>query len=264
MELINPIYTDIAKIERLAIDFQAGKPYKHLVLDNFFRQDVADKLYDNFPSVEKLTKHWKGMNENKSEGSNFSDFDPIFTQVRNEIMSPEFAQWMEKVTGIKGVFVTDDSLGTGLHQGSDGSFLDIHVDFNIHHVKNVYRRLNFLVYLNKNWKEEYGGGMEMWNADMTKMEKVVMPLLNRVLIFETSEISYHGYSKITLPPGETRKSFYTYFYTPITDPTILNKYHDTIFKPKPGDSTLKKVGTNTKETLKNFIKGQLKRAGVKF
>ncbi|MDJ1470660.1 2OG-Fe(II) oxygenase [Xanthocytophaga flava] len=264
MELINPIYTDAAKVEKLAAEFQTSKPYKHLVLDNFFRQEVADKLYENFPSVEKLTKHWKGMNENKSEGSNFSDFDPIFTQVRNEIMSPEFAQWMEKVTGIKGVFVTDDSLGTGLHQGSDGSFLDIHVDFNIHHVKNVYRRLNFLVYLNKNWKEEYGGGMEMWNADMTKMEKVVMPILNRVLIFETSEISYHGYSKITLPPGETRKSFYTYFYTPITDPTILNKYHDTIFKPKPGDSTLKKVGTNTKETLKNFIKGQLKRAGVKF
>ncbi|MDJ1481519.1 2OG-Fe(II) oxygenase [Cytophagaceae bacterium YF14B1] len=264
MELINPIYTDAAKVEKLAAEFQTSKPYKHLVLDNFFRQEVADKLYENFPSVEKLTKHWKGMNENKSEGSNFSDFDPIFTQVRNEIMSPEFAQWMEKVTGIKGVFVTDDSLGTGLHQGSDGSFLDIHVDFNIHHVKNVYRRLNFLVYLNKNWKEEYGGGMEMWNADMTKMEKVVMPILNRVLIFETSEISYHGYSKITLPLGETRKSFYTYFYTPITDPTILNKYHDTIFKPKPGDSTLKKVGTNTKETLKNFIKGQLKRAGVKF
>ncbi|MDJ1491497.1 2OG-Fe(II) oxygenase [Cytophagaceae bacterium DM2B3-1] len=264
MELINPIYTDAAKVEQLAAEFQTSKPYKHLVLDNFFRQEVADKLYENFPSVEKLTKHWKGMNENKSEGSNFSDFDPIFTQVRNEIMSPEFAQWMEKVTGIKGVFVTDDSLGTGLHQGSDGSFLDIHVDFNIHHVKNVYRRLNFLVYLNKNWKEEYGGGMEMWNADMTKMEKVVMPILNRVLIFETSEISYHGYSKITLPPGETRKSFYTYFYTPITDPTLLNKYHDTIFKPKPGDSTLKKVGTNTKETLKNFIKGQLKRAGVKF
>lgn len=264
MELINSMYTDPAKVAQLAVEFQTGKPYKHLVLDNFLRQDVADQLYSQFPSVEKLTKHWKGINENKSEGSNFTDFDPVFSQVRSEIMSPQFAQWMAQVTGIEGVFVTDDNLGTGLHQGGDGSFLDIHVDFNIHHVKNVHRRLNMLIYLNKDWQDEYGGGMEMWNADMTRMEKIVMPLLNRCLIFETSNISYHGYSKITLPPGQTRKSFYTYFYTPITDKTILNNYHDTIFKPKPGDSTLKKVSTNTKETLKNFIKGQLKRAGVKF
>ncbi len=264
MELINPIYTDPAKVAELAAEFQTSLPYKHLILDNFLKPEVADTLYTQFPSVEKLTKHWKGMNENKSEGSNFSDFDPVFAQVRAEIMSPEFAKWMATVTGIEGVFVTDDSLGTGLHQGGDGSFLDVHVDFNIHNTKDVYRRLNMLIYLNKNWKDEYGGGMEMWNADMTKMEKMVMPLLNRCLIFETSEISYHGYSKITLPPGETRKSFYTYFYTPITNREILSQYHDTIFKPKPGDSTLKKVSTNTKETLKNFIKGQLKRAGVKF
>jgi len=264
MQLINPSYTDPAKITQLAADFQAGKPYKHLVLDNFLRDDIANRLYEQFPSVDKLTKHWKGMNENKSEGSNFSDFDPVFSQLRSEIMSPAFGQWMAQVTGIKDVFVTDDNLGTGLHQGSDGSFLDIHVDFNIHATRNVHRRLNMLIYLNKNWKDEYGGGMEMWNADMTKMEKIVMPHLNRCLIFETSDISYHGYSKITLPPGVTRKSFYTYFYTEVTDKALLNKYHDTIFKPKPGDSTLKKVGTNTKETLKNFIKGQLKKAGVKF
>ncbi|MBC7919778.1 MAG: 2OG-Fe(II) oxygenase, partial [Ferruginibacter sp.] len=84
-------------------------------------------------------------------------------------MSPAFAAWVAKVTGIPGVFVTEDNLGTGLHQGSDGSFLDIHVDFNIHHVKNVHRRLNMLLYLNQDWKPEYGGGMEMWNADMTQM-----------------------------------------------------------------------------------------------
>jgi Rps23 Pro-64 3,4-dihydroxylase Tpa1-like proline 4-hydroxylase len=94
--------------------------------------------------------------------------------------------------------LTDDNLGTGLHQGTDGSFLDIHVDFNIHHIKNVHRRLNMLIYLNKNWKPEYGGAMEMWNADMSKMVKAVPCEFNRCLVFETSEISYHGYSKITL------------------------------------------------------------------
>ncbi len=264
MEIINPVYTDPARIKELAASFQTAGPYKHLILDNFFQPEIADSLYSQFPSEEKLTKHWKGINENKSEGSNFSDFHPIFSEVRKEIMSPEFAKWMEQVTGIQGVFVTDDNLGTGLHQGSNGSFLDIHVDFNIHHVKNVHRRLNMLVYLNRDWKEEYGGGMEMWNADMTKMEKIVMPHLNRVLIFETSNISYHGYSKITLPPEVTRKSFYVYFYTELEDKSLLNSYHDTIFKAKPSDTVLKKVQTTAKETAKNFIKSKLKKMGIKF
>ncbi len=265
MNCVNPAYLEPAKVQELTLQFQNGEPYKHIILDNFLQADVANALYDHFPSVEKLSKHYKGLNENKSEGSNFSDFHPAFTQVRNCLMSKEFSKWIEQVTGIKDVFITDDNLGTGLHQGGDGSFLDIHVDFNIHHVKNVHRRLNLLIYLNKNWKPEYGGAMEMWNADMTKLEKKVPCDFNRCLIFQTNEISYHGYSKISLPPGQTRKSFFAYFYTQPTAETLKNlKYHDTVFKAKPDDSAMKKVGTNVKETAKNFVKSQLKKMGVKF
>jgi Rps23 Pro-64 3,4-dihydroxylase Tpa1-like proline 4-hydroxylase len=265
MNCINNTYLQPAKIEELANQFKNGQPYKHIVADNFLKPEIADQLFDHFPSIDRLKKHYKGLNENKSEGSNFSDFHPAFTQVRDCFMSKEFCRWVEQVTGINDVFITDDNLGTGLHQGGDGSFLDIHVDFNIHHLKNVHRRLNMLIYLNKGWQAEYGGAMEMWNADMSKLEKKVLPEFNRCLIFETSEISYHGYSKISLPAGVTRKSFYTYFYTELSPETAKQlKYHDTVFKPKPEDSQFKKVGTNVKETTKNFIKAQLKKMGVKF
>ncbi len=265
MNCINPKYLESGEVQKLSSDFQNGIPYKHITLENFLREDIATRMYENFPSVDRLSKHYKGLNENKSEGSNFSDFDPVFTQVRQELMSPEFAKWMEQVTGIKNVFITEDNLGTGLHQGGEGSFLDIHVDFNIHHLKNVYRRLNMLIYLNKDWKPEYGGAMEMWNANMTKLEKKIPCEFNRCLIFETSDISYHGYSKINIPPGVTRKSFYSYFYTTEAPATVSNvKYHDTVFKAKPEDSAFKKVGTSVKETAKNFVKAQLKKMGVKF
>lgn len=262
--IFNQQYFDSGEISKLNRDFENGTPYKHIILDNFLKDDIANLVFDHFPTIEKLNKHYKGLNENKSEGSNFTDFHPVFTQLRNALMSQEFADWAAKVTGIPGVFVTDDNLGTGLHQGTDGSFLDIHVDFNIHHLKNVHRRLNLLIYLNRDWKPEYGGAMEMWNADMSQLIKNVSPDFNRCLIFETSDISYHGYSKITLPPGVTRKSFYTYFYTDIKDKSMLKNYHDTVFKAKPEDTTFKKVGTTVKEGLKNTIKAQLKKMGIKF
>jgi Rps23 Pro-64 3,4-dihydroxylase Tpa1-like proline 4-hydroxylase len=259
--LVNAHYTSPEGIKALQHEYSTALPYRHIVMDNFLETDFAQTLHDNFPSIEKLNKHYKGLNEQKSEGSNFQDFHPIFTQVRELVMSKAFNDWLAEVTGVAGIFVTDDKLGTGLHQGGDGSFLDIHIDFNIHSELDVHRRLNMLIYLNEDWKDEYGGFLEMWDAKMTKCEKKVAPKLNRCVVFETNEISYHGYSKVTLPAGLTRKSFYTYFYTPTREGA--SGYHDTFFKAKPTDSAAKKITTSVKETAKNFIKAQLKKIGIK-
>ncbi len=260
MKAINPRYAEDAVILQLQKEFNEAHPYRHMVLDNFLEKDLADSIFDNFPSIEKLNKHYHGLNEQKSEGSNFSDFHQDFTVLREALMNQEFYQWLSKVTGIENVFITDDNLGTGLHQGSNGSFLDIHIDFNIHTKLNVHRRLNLLIYMNKGWDNAWGGQLEMWNADMTKLEKAVDPTFNRCVVFETSDISYHGYSKITVPEGVTRKSFYSYLYT--NERAGATKFHDTVFKAKPQDSAAKKIKTTVKENLKNFTKRQLKKVGI--
>lgn len=263
MKFLNSIYNDEAKIKELHESFKSGKPYPHIIMDNFLDLDLANSLESNFPSPEKLDIHYKGLNEKKSEGADFSRFHPDFSTLKAYLMSPEFYEWTSKVTGIKDVFITDDNMGMGVHSGGDGSHLDIHVDFNIHPTANVHRRLNLLIYLNKDWKPEYNGSFELWNQDVTVCEKYVEPLFNRCVIFETSEISYHGYTKkLNLPEGVRRKSVYAYFYTHEREGAAA--YHDTIFKAIPTDSTSKKVGTVVKENIKNFVKSNLKKMGVKF
>jgi Rps23 Pro-64 3,4-dihydroxylase Tpa1-like proline 4-hydroxylase len=261
MKCINGDIFDAARLKKLNDEFNAAAPYRHVVIEGILKLDVADRIFANFPPKNQLNKHYSGLNENKSEGSNFEDFHKEFAFLKEDLSSPEFCKIVEQISGIKDVFVTDDNLGTGVHQGSNGSFLDVHIDFNIHPRKNVHRRLNLLIYLNKHWKPEYGGELEMWDANMTKCEKKVLPMFNRCVIFETSEISYHGYSKINIPEGESRKSFYSYYYTKERE-GASHKYHDTVFKAKPEDSTMKKVGTSVKENLKNFTKRQLKKVGI--
>ena len=262
MKLIREDVFDTGSVAQMRQNFDQAHPYRHLVIDNFLTPETADLLYQNFPGVEQLKVHWKGINEKKSEGSDFSGFHEVFSRLREQIISPEFCQWVSGVTGIEEVFVTPDEMGSGLHQGSNGSFLDIHIDFNIHHRLNVHRRLNLLIYLEKNWKEEFGGHLEMWNADMTVCEKKVLPAFNRCVIFETNEISYHGYSKISIPEGITRKSFFAYYYTNLRDGAV--KYHDTIFKARPEEGAVKKIQTSIKENIKNTAKSTLKKLGVKF
>ncbi len=243
-------------------DFDRQEPYRHIIIDNFLSDDLVQQLYEHFPSANALKTQWRGLNEKKSESSDFDIFHESFAQLKKSLFNEDFYRWVSEITGIKDVFITDDYMGAGLHQGVNGSFLDVHIDFNIHHIKNVHRRLNMLIYLEKNWQESCGGHLEMWNADMTRCEKMVLPAFNRCVIFETNEISYHGYAKISIPENITRKSFFAYFYTDEREDAV--PYHDTVFKNRPQESTGKKIKTKIKETVKNNTKSTLKKLGVKF
>jgi hypothetical protein len=54
-----------------------------------------------------------------------------------------------------------------------------------------------------------------------------------------------------MPDDINRKSYYQYYFTPIAENT---HFHDTIFKPRPEDSMIKKIAVPVKEYLKNSAK----------
>ena len=151
MEIIPASFFDPANLQALQAQFNAGKPYRHISIDNFLDSSFADHLYSNFPGLDKMTRTYTGLNENKSEGSGFDKFDPSFTQLRAALNTPEFYKAVSQITSIEDLFSVEDALGMGVHQGGDGSYLDIHIDFNIHYNENIHRRINLLIFLNKNF-----------------------------------------------------------------------------------------------------------------
>ena len=257
---INPIYLSQEKIEQLKQDFNTAKPCKYIVLPNFLTEELANTLYENFPKIDTLNVKRKSINENKSEDYHFDRFHPAFSDLKKVVGSPEMYQFMETITGIEGLRTTDDSLGSGVHQGQNGSYVDVHIDVNYNPAKHLWRRINLLVYLNKNWKPEYGGDLELWDKKMTQCEAKVPCDFNRAVIFLTDENSPHGYSKITIPEGETRKSFYTYYFTEVGEGF---NYSDSRFVSRPDDSAMKKLATSIKEPLKITAKKILNAIGVK-
>ena len=259
--IINPHYLQADVVEQLRHDYENAHPCKHLVLDNFLTNAVADTLYQNFPKMEQLNVRRQSMNEQKAEDYHFERFHPAFLQVRNVVQSQAFFDWMGAVTGIEGLMsVEGDSLGSGVHQGGNGSYVDIHIDINMNTKYNIWRRLNLLIYLNKHWKPEYGGDLELWDKEMTRCEKKVPCLFNKAVVFYTDDNSPHGYAKINVPEGETRKSFYTYFYTPVAAGVT---FRDSKFLSRPDDSLAKKTLTNAKETVKLGVKSLFHKIGVK-
>lgn len=262
LSLINSRIFEPETFAKLKQSYLTAQPYKHLVIDDFLNAEFANLLCDRFPALSQMKTHYKGLNENKAEDANFDAYDESFRQLKAEYRSPQFIKFLEDLTDIKGLSMPDDALGCGIHQGENGSYLDIHVDFNIHPSKDLHRRLNVLLFLNRDWKEEYGGKLEMWDSQMTRCVVSHLPLLNRLVIFETHEYSYHGYSTISVPAGVTRKSVYAYFYTKASETAKSLTYHDTIFRTRPNESLSKKVKTAVKEFIKNFAKRQMKHLGI--
>ena len=62
-----------------------------------------------------------------------------------------------------------------------------------------------------------------------------VPALNRCLIFETSDISYHGVAQVTAPPDMVRHSFAAYYYTKEPPPKWDGASHSTIFRARPDE-----------------------------
>ena len=147
-----------------------------------------------------------------------------------------FLQFLEQLTGIDGLIPDPYFGGGGLHQIERGGYLKVHADFNWHPKLRLDRRLNLLLYLNKDWKEAYGGHLELWSRNMTRCVQRILPIFNRCVIFSTTDTSYHGHpDPLRCPPSITRKSLALYYYTNGRPEQEQSAPHDTLFQERPGE-----------------------------
>jgi len=212
-----------------------NSPYPHIAIDNFLNAEIIEKVLADFPAVhDQGWIHYLHFNERK-HGLNKKDLLPDSAKsLISELNSPDFIAFLEKITGIPNLKADDSMEGGGLHQSVRGGFLNIHADFTVHpHKKHWQRRVNILIYLNKDWKEDYGGHLELWSRDMKRCEEKVLPIFNRCVIFNTDADSFHGHPEpLNCPADMTRKSVALYYFTEEKEIAIK---HATNYKPRPGE-----------------------------
>ena len=249
MEFIQSKHFSNKNIEEYRQEFEASKPYHHVMIDDFLSEELAQKLSKSFPADELFNHPKQDEHENKLEGDRFDLYPDIFSALKAEIAKPEFSQFIEKITGIQGAFVTDDSYGVGIQKGKKGSFEDVHIDFNIHPEKDVQHRLNFQLFLSPSWKAEWNGALEMWNDCVSKCKKAVSCRFNRAIIFEVKDTAYYGYTKpLECPDTADRKVFSAHFYTNKEKSDIT--FHDTIFPISKDTHSKSSIFTAIKKALK--------------
>lgn len=219
--------------------YSSANPFPHIIIDNFLESDSANRITEEFPKID--SGEWINylhINENKYGKNKVENLSTNIKSLLKDLNSERLIKFLSTLSGINNLLPDYSYEGGGLHQSKRGGFLNIHTDFTVHpHNMNWRRKLNLLIYFNKEWKDSYGGHLELWDKKMKKCVQKILPIFNRAVIFTTDEFSWHGHPHpMTCPEDETRKSIALYYFAEEKKPLI----RATCYKPLPEDNPSKK------------------------
>lgn len=243
------------RARELAPAYQAAEPFAHCVIENFLPTEITERLLREFPPIiDRQMKRSQELFKGLCLPDALPDSAAFARSLFYTFNSLPFISFLEELTGIKGLIPDPYFLGGGFHETLRGGRLGIHADFNIHQKMKLRRRINVLVYLNHDWKSEYGGDLELWTRDMKTKALSIAPLFNRCVIFNTDDDSWHGHpDPITCPEDRSRKSIALYYYTASDAIFTERKLNTTNFQSRSGHGDRKDWAMHTKYFVRDCI-----------
>jgi hypothetical protein len=229
-----------ARLSSLAAQYRKNAPVPHIYLTDFLVPDAAAEVEQEFPRPDSNAwTHYLHQNENKHGMTKRELFPAAIGEAADALNSPEFLAWLSDLTGIPALLADPTLEGGGLHQSGPGGYLNVHTDFSHqHYFKNWRRRINLILYLNDGWQDSWGGAIELWDAAMKYRVASYPPRFNSALIFNTDDISYHGFPEpLTCPDGQSRKSLAFYYYT--LEDGVQTPVRSTNYRARPNDGMVK-------------------------
>jgi len=213
--------------------YGAGDPYPYICLDNFLNPQILYSVLKDLSVMPEPEASHNRAQERLKSSFNPEELPETTRNLFRFFNSRPFLSFLSGLTGIKGLIPDPMFLGGGIHEVKNGGHLDIHADFNLHKPMRVQRRINVLIYLNEDWRPEYGGQFEIWDNNMETCLKSFVPLFNRCVVFNTTSTSLHGNpNPVNHPHHVSRRSIALYYYTATWDGT--QREHTTQFKARPG------------------------------
>jgi len=204
---------DTDRLERLAGQFRAARPFPHVAIPDFLSLQ-AGELAASFPGSE-----WAGWTRFRDpyqhEKMFCNDITAIPARLATliyQLSAPAFLKALEALTGISALIPDPYLEGGGLHMSGPGGVLAPHTDFHLYRRLALHRRINLLLYLNPTWSESDGGCLELYETGRSTPEVTIVPTWGTCVIFETDDRSVHGFSR-PIRPGGWRRSIALYYYT---------------------------------------------------
>ena len=258
LEILSPAVRDGA--ERLRAEFLSAQPFRHVVIEDFLTESACRRAIEDFPAFEaKHAVNEYGEAGGKAVRERLVELGPTYAKLDALFRSSDFLRWVGRVSDIDELLFDPDYVGGGTHENIDHQELDAHVDFNFHPRTRLHRRLNLILFLNREWGEDWGGQLQLhrnpWLPPEEDYIRSVTPLANRCVLFETTETSWHGFPPIRIPDekkGVTRRSVAVYYYTRTRPSEQTGPEHSTYYVPRPLPDQIRPGRTLTEEDYRQI------------
>ncbi len=250
--LFDPIALKTKGLE-LQDQYVSARPFPHIVIDDFVPASILDLCLDQFPRARDPESRSFDREQERYKTSYNPDYlTPDTRSFFYSLNSRPFVQFLENLSGVTGLIPDPFFLGGGFHETRNGGHLSVHADFNLHKPMRLERRLNVLIYLNRNWRLEYGGGLELWDEKMESCVKAITPEFGRCVVFSTNDTSFHGHpAPVNHPEDARRRSIALYYYTATWDQTTRSK--TTQFRARPGTKDAPDWTVRRDELITEFL-----------
>lgn len=210
--------------EKYKQEYIMADPFPHIAIDGIFPDSILQEVLRENPESEVLNgclhnAHktcFQNLQQNKKSYIEHEDLMGVYTRILFGVMkSSPFLSFLEDLSGIEGIIPDPHYRGSGIHFTARGGSLDVHADFNKHDPKYALdRRVNSFIYLNPEWTEDHGGHLELWSKDLKSCAKRILPTLGRLVVFSSTDFSYHGHPQpLVAPQNRARRSMALYYYT---------------------------------------------------
>ena len=213
--------------DSLKEQFSKAVPFEHIIIPNFLNDEYAEQIFNSFPIDIDSGKWYKYYNplEIKYANDDIKNMPRCIKKLFYLLSTKEITEQFASISSINDLEHDSYLHGAGVHVHPRNGKLNIHLDYEKHPYINKERRLNMILYMSKDWKEEWNGDTQLWD---NKMEKCIVNShvkFNTAIIFRTNEISWHGLPEsIKCPEDVFRKSIAYYYVSPIVTGSTENKF----------------------------------------
>lgn len=213
--LLNERLLDPAGVAALRQQFEQAQPFPHLVIEGLFDPKLLELIHDEFDLLD--AGQWRLVRDQHHNTNRVRDgarWGPAAALYFDLVNSGAFITALSAITGIDALLGDPYLAGGGLHETKAGGRFEMHTDFNKHVRTRLDNEMVMITYLNKDWEPAYEGALELWDIDTRQCVHSILPTFGRTVILKHTARSLHGHPHpLAPPPGRTRRSVASYYYT---------------------------------------------------
>ncbi len=209
----------------------------YFFIDDLLPENFVQKSFQLFPKATEMV-HKKSLREDKFVAAQMNLYNPFLEELIFAFQDKKVVDLIGEICNINTLIPDENLYAGGISMMGNKQFLNPHLDNSHDKDRECWRVLNLLFYVTPNWKEEYGGNLELWPNGLKEKQTTIHSKYNRLAVMVTHNKSLHSVSPVVFEGYRCCVSNYYFSKIPILE---TDHFHVTSFRGRPENKFTDKI-----------------------